>query len=67
MFARVTSLSCQESNKQMDDDLELEQELQRDTEIVIDGPRDDQRGGGGGGGKDMVRLCDVVALHRSYL
>ena len=62
MFARVTSLSCQESNKQMDDDLELEQELQRDTEIVIDGPRDEQRGGDDG--KDMVRSCDVVTLHR---
>ena len=46
----------------MDDDLELEQELQRDTEIVIDGPRDEQRGGDGG--KDMVRSCDVVTLHR---
>ena len=34
----------QESNKMMDDDLELEQELQRDTEIIVDGPvtsRDD--------------------------
>ena len=46
----------------MDDDLELEQELQRDTEIVIDGPRDEQRGGDDG--KDMVRSCDVVTLHR---
>ena len=47
----------------MDDDLELEQELQRDTEIVIDGPRDDQRGGDDGG-KDMVRSCDVIVLRR---